>query len=480
MTKKRTKVIATISSDNCSEEFIDGLQKAGMNIVRINTAHTTFEGAKKIIDCVRAVSANIGILIDTKGPEIRTNTLEEKNRVVAKGDLIKIFVDENKVTEKNAISISYYEFLDHVNVGDELLIDDGTVELEICELNREKAYVGCKALNNGVIGSRKTVNVPCRRFPLPSLTKRDIEFIHFAIKEDLDFIAHSFVRYKDDVLSIQKILDEEKSSIKIIAKIENQEGVDNLHEILEHVYGVMIARGDLGVEISHIKIPVIQDRIINECRQQRKAVIIATQMLHSMIGAPRPTRAEVTDVAHAIQHGADAIMLSGETAYGKYPIESVATMTNIALEIEKGISAFRDLEPRVLSTEISAHLTRHAVLSSDKLDSKAIISDSVSGRTVRNIAAYRGHKPVYALCYNEKTVRELSLIYGVYAFHVPFCGDTSYRHVHTQFINSGISLLLEKELICPTDQVILVAGNYGKGRGATFIEISTADRFVKN
>lgn len=480
MTKKRTKVIATISSNNCSKESIDSLYKAGMNIVRINTAHTTFEGAQFIIDCVREVSSDIGILLDTKGPEIRTNTLEEKNRVVAKDDFIKIFVDEKKVDEKNAISMNYLDFLNHIKLGDELLIDDGTVELQICEINKEKAFVGCKALNNGVIGSRKTVNVPCRRFPLPSLTDRDIEFIHFAIEQDIDFIAHSFVRYKEDVISIKEILNEKKSDIKIIAKIENQEGVDNLQEIIDHVYGIMIARGDLGVEISHIKIPVIQDQIINECRQQRKAVIIATQMLHSMIGAPRPTRAEVTDVAHAIQHGADAIMLSGETAYGKYPIESVSTMTNIALEIEKGISSFRDLEPKVLSTEISAHLTRHAVLSSDKLGSKAIISDSVSGRTVRNIAAYRGHKPVYALCYNKKTVRELSLIYGVYAYHVPFEGDTSYRNIHTQFIYRGISLLLEKGLIAEDDQVILVAGNYGKGRGATFIEISTADRFVKS
>lgn len=479
MLQKRTKIIATIASSNSEPEFLEELYKQGMNIVRINTAHCTIETARQIAENVRKVSSKIGILIDTKGPEIRTTAIE-KNRVVAKGDLINIYTKEGIAEEENAICVNYPDFINHVKDGDSILIDDGSVELEIVNLDLDKGVIATKGLSNGVIGSRKTVNVPCRRFPLPSISKKDREFIQFAIEEDIDFIAHSFVRYKEDVEAIQEILDENKSPIKIIAKIENQEGVDNLGEILERVYGVMVARGDLGVEIPHFKIPVIQDKILNECRQQRKAVIIATQMLHSMISAARPTRAEVTDVAHAIQQGADAIMLSGETAYGKFAVESVHTMTKIAHEIEASISAFKDLEPRILSSEVSAHLTRHAVLSSDKLNSKAIVADSVSGRTIRNISAYRGKKPVYALCYNERTVRELSLIYGVTAFHVPFCGDTSFRIVHTQFINQGIGMLLKKGLLSPEDQIILVAGNYGHGQGATFIEISTADRFVKS
>jgi pyruvate kinase len=291
---KKTKIIATVSDKRCDVDFIRQLWENGMNVVRMNSAHLSDEGFLSIINNVRAVSPEIGILMDTKGPEVRTTAIEgetgnEKIQIKS-GDIIKIAGDAAKKSKPGEIYVTYPDFVKDVKVGDHILFDDG--EIDVMVLSKNDTCLTCEAQNEGELGSRKSVNVPGVRINLPSLTERDKHNILFAIENDVDFIAHSFVRSKQDVLDIQQILDEHDSPIKIIAKIENQEGVDNIDEILEAAYGVMIARGDLGIEVPQEKIPGIQRVLIRKCVVARKPVIVATQMLHSMIKNPRPTRAE--------------------------------------------------------------------------------------------------------------------------------------------------------------------------------------------
>ena len=313
---KHTKIVATISDQRCDVEFVRSLYNAGMNVVRLNTALMMEEGLNRVVTNVREVSDRIGILMDTKGPEVRTTTASEPIPFTT-GETVKIMGDPDKETTHDCIYVSYRNFVGDLTVGSDVLIDDGDLELKVIEKHDD--YLVCEVENDATLGSRKSVNVPGVRINLPSLTDKDRKNILWAIENDLDFIAHSFVRNKQDVLDIQHILDEHKSPIKIIAKIENQEGVDNIDEILEVAYGIMIARGDLGIEVPAEKIPGIQRVLIRKCVEVKKPVIVATQMLHSMIKNPRPTRAEVTDIANAIYYRTDALMLSGETAYGKYP-----------------------------------------------------------------------------------------------------------------------------------------------------------------
>ena len=295
--KKKTKIVATISDLKCDADFIRELYKAGMNVVRLNTAHQTIEDTLRIVNNVRKVSDKIALLLDTKGPEIRTSPSSRKIAVKS-GDILKLKGDRNKESDDQFIYVDHSGFVKDVSINDHILIDDGDIELVVT--GKEGDYLNCSVQNNGIIKGRKSVNVPNQKFSLPALSNKDREYVEFAIEQDIDFIAHSFVRSRKDVLEIKKMLEAKKSNIKIIAKIENQEGVDNIDEILEEVYGIMVARGDLAIEIPYEKIPSIQKKIINKCVSVRKPVIIATQMLHSMIDNPRPTRAEVTDVANAI------------------------------------------------------------------------------------------------------------------------------------------------------------------------------------
>ena len=325
MQQKKTKIICTISDLHCEVGFLRSLYDNGMNVVRINTAHATIEGAQKVVDNVRAVSDKIAILIDTKGPEVRLTKMDTSDGISVKnGDIINIHNNIEGISGTEAIYTNCPSFVNDVPVGARILIDDGSVELVVREKNEERLV--CVVRNAGVIKGKKSVNVPNVPIDLPALTEKDKVFVKWAIDADIDFIAHSFVRCKEDLMSIQEILDEHNSHIKLISKIENQQGIDNLEEILINCYGVMIARGDLGVEVPAEKIPLIQKDIVGMCRAYRKPVIIATQMLHSMIENPRPTRAEVTDVANAIFQSTDAIMLSGETASGKYPILSTSSV----------------------------------------------------------------------------------------------------------------------------------------------------------
>ena len=295
--KKHTKIVASISDRRCDVDFIAKLYEAGMNVVRMNTAHADREGSERIIDNVRTVSNKIAILMDTKGPEVRTTACAEPIPYSI-GDKVKVVGNPDQETTRDCISVSYTGFVNDVRVGGDVLIDDGDLALKVIE--KTDCELLCEVQNEATLGSRKSVNVPGVRINLPSLTEKDRNNILFAIEKDIDFIAHSFVRNKQDVLDIQEILDAHNSEIKIIAKIENQEGVDNIDEILEVAYGVMVARGDLGIEVPQEKIPGIQRLLIRKAVEYKKPVIVATQMLHTMIENPRPTRAEVTDIANAV------------------------------------------------------------------------------------------------------------------------------------------------------------------------------------
>ena len=467
---KQTKIVATVSDKRCDVEFVRDLFENGMNVVRMNSAHLDAEGFNKIITNVRAVSNTIAILMDTKGPEMRTTAIADDGRInFSTGDYVKMSGNPDQLTTKEHICISYPNFVKDLSVGSLVLIDDGEIEFKVIEKHDD--FLLCIAENEGELGSRKSVNVPGVRINLPALTEKDRKNILYAIEHNIDFIAHSFVRNKQDVLDIQEILDAHNSSIKIIAKIENQEGVDNIDEILEVAYGVMIARGDLGIEVPQEKIPGIQRILIKKCVQAKKPVIVATQMLHSMIKNPRPTRAEVTDIANAIYYRTDALMLSGETAYGKYPVEAIATMSKVAEETKLSdndiqVSTEEDKE------DITAFLAKQAVRSSIKLGVKAIVTDSYTGRTARNIAAYRGKYPVLAVCYRESTMRELALSYGVIAVYQPET-NTSREYLH-----NGLKLMIDRGWITRDDLIAYIGGAFGEGGGSTFLEIDPVGKVL--
>ena len=387
---KRTKIVATISDKRCEIGFLRELYEAGMNVVRLNTAHQTLDEAMKVVRNVRAVSDQIALLIDTKGPEVRTCDIVVPVRV-GKGEIIFMTGDRTLVAEK-LIHVSYEHFVRDVQIGDKILVDDGDVELIVRD--KKENCLELEASNPGEIKDKKSINVPGVNMHLESLSDKDRKFIQFAMDNKLDFIAHSFVRNKQDVMEIQQILDEQHSNIKIIAKIENQEGVNHIDEILDHVYGVMVARGDLAIEIDAEKIPLIQRYIVNKCIESKKPVIIATQMLHTMIDHPRPTRAEVSDIANAVFSGTDAIMLSGETAYGDYPLEAVKVMSRVAEANESILPPDANRNLVRINNEITAALARVAVRMTTMLPIKAIVVDTNSGRTARYLSAFRGGLPV--------------------------------------------------------------------------------------
>ncbi|MDR2917041.1 MAG: pyruvate kinase [Tannerella sp.] len=468
---KHTKIVATISDKRCDVDFIDALYKAGMNVVRLNTAHMQEEGLARVVNNTRAVSDRIGILIDTKGPEVRT-TITKAPIDFKYGDKVKMIGNPEGETTRECIYVSYENFVQELDVESEILIDDGDLDLKVIEKTED--YLLCEVLNDATLDSRKSVNVPGVRINLPSLTDKDRRNIEWAIKNNLDFVAHSFVRTRQDVLDVQAILDLHNSPIKIIAKIENQEGVDNIDDILKAAYGIMIARGDLGIEVPEEKIPGIQRVLIRKCVEVKKPVIVATQMLHTMIKNPRPTRAEVTDIANAIYYRTDALMLSGETAYGKYPVEAVQMMSKVIHEAEKTKLSANDIRVPMSGDDldVTSFLAKQAVKSSSKLNVRAIISDSLTGRTARYLAAFRGKATVFAICYRQETMRMLSLSYGVWAVYQPW------HRSRRGYYRDALQQLLKGGLITKKDKVAYLSGSFGEGGGTTFLEINEVDQIL--
>ena len=468
---KQTKIVCSISDRRCDVDFIRGLFNAGMNVVRMNTAHATPDGIRSIIRNTRAVSPHIGILIDTKGPEVRTTDVESPIEYKT-GDVVRIFGRPEMNTTHDIINVSFPDFAKDVKVGDIILFDDGAIGMKVMGIEGPAVYV--EVQNDGVLGAHKSVNVPGEHIDLPALTEKDKRNINLAIEEDIDFIAHSFVRSADDVHAVQKILDERHSDIKIISKIENQEGVDNIDEIINASYGIMVARGDLGIEVPVEKIPGIQRMIIRKCVERHQPVIVATQMLHTMITNPRPTRAEVTDIANAIYSNTDALMLSGETASGKYPLEAVKTMAAVAEQAENDRNSFDAMYNVPLNEHCSQRefLSHSAIESTRLLGIEGIITASKSGYTARCLATYRGPKPILAICYNDKLQRWLNLSYGVIAVRQKEKASSG------EIFNAALRMLRQKGYVTNEDKVAYLSGALDSlGDGTTLLElIKVGDR----
>ncbi len=463
---KKTKIVCTIGPASQSEEMLKELMESGMNVARLNFSHGNHEEHKMRMDTIKKVRQElkkpVAIMLDTKGPEIRLGDLKEESYELIKGERLTL-TPRDVVGTKDLISISYKELAGDLNVGGQVLIDDGLIGLEVLEI-KENGDIVCEIKNQGIVKGHKGVNVPGAKISLPALTEKDESDILFGIEQGIDYIAASFVRKADDVRHIREILEKNNGrDIMILAKIENQEGAENAEAILEAADGIMVARGDLGVEIPTEEVPIVQKQIVRRCNEVGKPVIIATQMLDSMQRNPRPTRAEVTDVANAIIDGTDAIMLSGETAAGKYPVESVKTMVRIAKKTE-GSDSFREAvslrqdwheksTPQAIS-RVSCSLSR-------ELNATAIVAPTTSGATALAISKYRPEAPVIAATSTERVQRKLALIWGVESV---LCEESTETDM---VLRSSIQATEEAGYIKTGERIVITAGIPSGVRGTT-------------
>lgn len=457
---RKTKIVCTIGPSCQDYSVLKELVLSGMNVARLNFAHGDYDSYRNQISTIRKVSHDlkvpVAILIDIKGPEIRIGKLRDDYYILSKGDQIVLTTEEILGT-KEKVHVNHPKFPEDVQIGSKVLIDDGSIELKV--VKTEGTEVFCEIMEGGKLKPRKGVNLPGVIVSLPGVTDRDIEQIKFGVEQKIDFIAASFVRKHTDILEIKRLLFELSAShIQVISKIENQEGITNFERILEVSDGIMVARGDLGVEIPIEEVPIVQKAMIKKCNLLGKPVITATQMLDSMQENPRPTRAEASDVANAILDGTDAIMLSGETAAGKYPVESVQTMSRIAEFTEKE-------NPTVVSSEMKTDITeaiaQACVVTSDHVSAKAIITPTETGFTARMVSKYRPNVPVIAVTTNEQTLRSLSLVSGVY----PILG--SYSETLEDMFESAIARVLKSSLVDKGDTVVITSGYTVGKSGAT-------------
>ncbi|MFY0757306.1 pyruvate kinase [Metabacillus dongyingensis] len=455
---RKTKIVCTIGPASESVEKLTQLMEAGMNVSRLNFSHGDFEehGAriKNIREASGKLNKDIAILLDTKGPEIRTHSMQEGAiELVAGSEVIVSMTEVLGTVDK--FSISYEGLIDDVHAGSIILLDDGLIGLEVLEMNKEAKEIRTKVLNTGTLKNKKGVNVPGVSVKLPGITEKDANDIVFGIEQGVDFIAASFVRRAADVLEIRELLEKHDAGhIQIIPKIENQEGVDNIDEILEVSDGLMVARGDLGVEIPAEEVPLVQKELIKKCNALGKPVITATQMLDSMQRNPRPTRAEASDVANAIFDGTDAIMLSGETAAGSYPVEAVQTMNNIASRAEqaldyKQILAKRSEQADMTITDAIGQSVAHTGLN---LQAAAIVATTESGHTARMISKYRPKAPIVAVTSCESVSRKLALVWGVYPRNGEKAASTD------EMLDQAVEESLQSGIVKHGDLVVITAG----------------------
>ena len=452
---KRTKIVCTLGPASEKEEVLTKLVENGLNVCRFNFSHGSHEEHKVRLDTAKRVREKlnqpVALLLDTKGPEIRTGSFAEPEVYLEEGNKFTITM-KDVIGTKDICTVSYKELKKDVVSGDTILIDDGLVGLKVQEVDGED--IVCIVENSGIVKNHKGVNVPGVKINLPAVTPKDESDIEFGIKEGIDYIAASFVRKASDVLAIREILEKNNATdIQIISKIENQEGVDNIDEILKVSDGIMVARGDLGVEIPTEEIPIVQKMMIKKCNELGKPVITATQMLDSMMRNPRPTRAEVTDVANAIYDGTDAIMLSGETAAGKYPVEAVKTMATIAKRTEETLNYNELLKSRKLTginvTDAISHATCTTAID---LNASAILTSTSSGHTSRMVSKFRPQCPIIATTEDEGVMRRLALVWGVYPVKTSHVGNTD------DLFTTSIASAKEKKYLENGDLVVITAG----------------------
>ncbi|KZZ85861.1 MULTISPECIES: pyruvate kinase [Bacillaceae] len=455
---RKTKIVCTIGPASESVEKLTALMEAGMNVSRLNFSHGDFEEhgnrIKNIREASKLTGKTVAILLDTKGPEIRTHSMQD-GAIELERDK-EIIVSMNEVTgTTDKFSISYEGLVEDVHAGSIILLDDGLIGLEVLEVNKAAGEIRTKILNSGTLKNKKGVNVPGVSVNLPGITEKDAKDIVFGIEQGVDFIAASFVRRASDVLEIRELLEEHKATdIQIIPKIENQEGVDNIDEILEVSDGLMVARGDLGVEIPAEEVPLVQKDLIKKCNALGKPVITATQMLDSMQRNPRPTRAEASDVANAIFDGTDAIMLSGETAAGQYPIEAVQTMHNIASRAEtaldyKGTLSKRREQTGMTITDAIGQSVAHTALN---LNVSAVVTPTESGHTARMISKYRPQAPIVAVTSCESVSRKLALVWGVFSKTGTKAGSTD------EMLENAVQESINTGIVKHGDLIVITAG----------------------
>ena len=457
MMLRKTKIICTLGPAVDNEDMIRALIRTGMNAARFNFSHGSHEEHLNRLNLLKSVRDSMGrpvaSILDTKGPEIRIRSFETKSISLEAGDAFTLTTREVQ-GNGNLVSVTYPELHKEVSVGQEILIDDGLVALKVEEIDGQD--IRCTVENGGTLSANKSINIPGVHIHLPALTEKDVSDIQFGVENDFDFIAASFVRRAADVQAVREVLDRfGGQEIRIIAKIENQEGVDNIDEILEAADGIMVARGDLGVEIPAAKVPILQKQIIRKGLQAGKPVITATQMLDSMMRNPRPTRAEVTDVANAVYDGTDAVMLSGETAMGKYPVEALSMMAQICESTEKYLD-YNSYRKRKVSAEneqnISNAVCYSSVSTAHALNAKAIIAPSISGFTTRMLSKWRPGVQIIGLSPSASAVRQMQIYWGVRPFQAKRAESTDV------LIWSSLELLKNKGILEEGDVTVVTAG----------------------
>ena len=453
---RKTKIVCTLGPSTDDENVLRQLMLEGMSVARMNFSHGSHEEQKKRLDMVKKLREELELpvaaLLDTKGPEIRIGDIEGGKAELKKGQTF-VLTTEDIVGNAEIVSITYKQLYKDVKPGDSILIDDGLIGMEVQKIDGEE--IVCQVKNGGFISNHKGVNVPGVELKMPFVSQKDYEDIVFAAEQDYDFIAASFTRTANDILEIRKILEEKGGQyIHIIAKIENMQGVENCEEILRVADGIMIARGDMGVEIPLEEVPVIQKKLIRMALKASKPVITATQMLDSMIKNPRPTRAETSDVANAIYQGTGAIMLSGETAAGAYPVEAVRTMARIAERTEKDIDYSREFKPRRLAErpDVTNAISHATCTTAMDLNAAAIVAVTKSGRTVGRIAKYRPSCPVIGCATHSRVCRQLSLMWGV----IPV--EMQEEETADELFDHAVKLTEDKGLISRGDLVVITAG----------------------
>lgn len=455
---RKTKIVCTIGPASESVDNLTQLMNAGMNVARLNFSHGNFEEhggrIKNIREAAGLTGKTVAILLDTKGPEIRTHNMQNGAIELKSGEEIIVSMTEVEGTTEK-FSVTYEGLIDDVQAGSKILLDDGLIGLEVINIDHSKGEIKTKILNSGTLKNKKGVNVPGVSVNLPGITEKDKQDILFGIEQGVDFIAASFVRRSKDVLEIRQLLEENQAThIQIIPKIENQEGVDNIDEILEVSDGLMVARGDLGVEIPAEEVPLVQKSLIKKCNALGKPVITATQMLDSMQRNPRPTRAEASDVANAIFDGTDAIMLSGETAAGLYPVEAVQTMHNIASRAEQALNHKEILSHRSKNAEhnLTDAIGQSVAHTALNLEVKSIITPTESGHTARMISKYRPKAAIVAITADESTCRRLALVWGVYPRMGRMCTTTD------EMLESAVEESLNSGIVKHGELVVITAG----------------------
>ena len=421
---KKTKIICSIGPVSRKYEVMKSMVENGMNVARINFSHADLTEKKETVELVKKINkelkTNVGILYDTKGPDFRTGVVENDGINLKEGKTIRIVKDDIVGTEE-AITVNYKEALNNINVDDIILLEDGLMKLLV--VDKDKRGLTCSIIIGGVLGSRKGINVPGVDLDMPFISEQDKEDILYACHHDGDFIALSFVSSKEDILAVKEILEQENSNMQIISKVESNTAISNIDEIIEYSDGIMVARGDLGVEVPMKELPIIQKKIIEKCRKAGKFCIVATEMLASMYKNARPTRAEVTDIANAVLDGTDAVMLSGETTTGKYPIEAVRYMAEIVENTEKYLDYENIVKPDY-EADITDTIARSVVDASNMLDVKVIVAATLSGLTAKKISNLRPKTIILAACPTEKVAHLLSLRFGVYTTLLPVYEST--------------------------------------------------------